>query len=83
MSPADIKALVDAQAEDQGLWFLTPTAPEAYLQKALRTLHAALETPEYQYDSWQRRYWEAHMRAQKLASNVARLRQTIKKLEER
>ena len=37
--------LVDAQAEDAGLWFEARTAPEAYLQAALRKLHAAVETP--------------------------------------
>ena len=37
------KRLVDAQAEDAGLWFDALTAPEAYLQAALRKLHAAVE----------------------------------------
>jgi hypothetical protein len=32
-----------AQAEDEGLWFVAQTAPEAYLQAALRRLHAAIE----------------------------------------
>lgn len=40
-----VKAVVDAQAEDDGLWFEAQTAPEAYLQAALRRLHAAIETP--------------------------------------
>ena len=35
--------LVEQQAEDEALWFLHPTAPEAYLQEALRRLHAAVE----------------------------------------
>lgn len=35
--------LVDIQAEDEGLWFVAETASEAYLQKALRDLHAAIE----------------------------------------
>ena len=34
------------QAEDEGLWFVAKTAPEAYLQQALRRLHAAVETDE-------------------------------------
>ena len=36
-------ALVNEQAEDDGLWFVARTAPEAYLQQELRRLHAALE----------------------------------------
>lgn len=35
--------MVDAQANDAGLWFEARTAPEAYLQAALRKLHAAVE----------------------------------------
>lgn len=37
------RQLVNAQAEDEGLWFVAQTAPEAYLQAALRTLHAVIE----------------------------------------
>jgi hypothetical protein len=37
------KEVVKWQAEDGGLWFSAQTAPEAYLQNALRTLHAAIE----------------------------------------
>jgi len=40
---ARIKALVDEQAEDEGLWFIAQTAPEAYLQQELRALHALIE----------------------------------------
>ena len=36
-------ALVDEQAEDEGLWFIALTAPEAYLQQELRRLHARIE----------------------------------------
>lgn len=46
MSPdrwEDVVALVDAQAEDEGLWFVAMSAPEAYLQQELRRLHAAVE----------------------------------------
>lgn len=39
----DISVLVDHQANDEGLWFVAKTAPEAYLQQALRRLHAAIE----------------------------------------
>ena len=38
-----LRAIVDAQAEDDGLWFVAQTAPEAYLQQELRKLHAAIE----------------------------------------
>ena len=42
--PADsVRWLVEEQAEDEGLWFIAQTAPEAYLQKALRELHAVIE----------------------------------------
>jgi hypothetical protein len=40
---ADLRHLVDEQAEDEGLWFIARTAPEAYLQQELRRLHAAIE----------------------------------------
>ena len=39
-----LKAIVDEQAEDEGLWFLDPLCSEAYLQAALRRLHAEIET---------------------------------------
>lgn len=39
-----VLALVDEQAEDEGLWFIARTAPEAYLQQELRRLHAAVES---------------------------------------
>ena len=38
-----IQALVDKQAEDEGLWFEAVTAPEDYLQMALRELHKTIE----------------------------------------
>jgi len=38
-----IRTVVDAQAEDDGLWFIAATAPEAYLQQELRRLHAVVE----------------------------------------
>lgn len=37
------RKLVCAQAEDEGLWFIAKTAPEAYLQQELRRLHAMIE----------------------------------------
>lgn len=36
-------ALVEKQAEDEGLWFIAQTAPEAYLQQELRRLHGSIE----------------------------------------
>ena len=36
-------ALVNEQAEDEGLWFRAETCAEAYVQQALRRLHAAIE----------------------------------------
>ena len=38
-----LKRIVAEQAEDDGLWFIARTAPGAYLQRALRRLHAAIE----------------------------------------
>jgi len=38
-----IRDMVDKQAEDEGLWFDAVTCPEAYLQRELRKLHAAIE----------------------------------------
>ncbi len=39
----DALQLAHQQAEDDGLWFNAKTAAEAYLQTALRKLHAAVE----------------------------------------
>ena len=36
--------IVEAQANDAGLWFVAQTAPEGYLQSELRRLHAAVES---------------------------------------
>ncbi len=40
---SELRALVNEQAEDEGLWFVAQTASEAYLQQELRRLHAAIE----------------------------------------
>ncbi len=40
---SELVALVESQALDEGLWFNAKTAPEAYLQQALRRLHGAIE----------------------------------------
>ena len=37
------KAVVDEQAEDEGLWFVPETITEDHPQRALRRLHAAVE----------------------------------------
>jgi septal ring factor EnvC (AmiA/AmiB activator) len=41
---ARLRSTVDEQAEDDGLWFVAKTAPEAYLQSALRDLHTEIES---------------------------------------
>ena len=38
-----IMELVDAQSNDDGLWFEAGTATEAYLQQELRRLHKSIE----------------------------------------
>jgi gentisate 1,2-dioxygenase len=38
-----IQAFVNQQAEEEGLWFEAETAPEAYLQEALRELYRVIE----------------------------------------
>lgn len=40
--PAPLRLVLE-QAEDEGLWFIAETAPEAYLQRELRKLHAVVE----------------------------------------
>ena len=35
-----VRELVEQQANDEGLWFVAHTAPEAYLQQELRKLHS-------------------------------------------
>lgn len=42
----NLRQLVNEQAEDEGLWFIARTAPEAYLQQELRKLHQAIEQVE-------------------------------------
>jgi len=43
ISETAIKALVEEQANDDGLWFQAETCAEAYLQQELRRLHATIE----------------------------------------
>lgn len=38
--------VIQEQAEDEGLWFVAERITEAYLQAALRRLHAAIEVGE-------------------------------------
>ena len=47
MDEARIKALVEKQANDEGCWFRTETITEAYLQRQLRLLHAAIEGTDF------------------------------------
>ncbi len=46
MTIGDVKKLVDEQAHDEGIWFIAKTAPEQYLQNALRILHKVIEEAE-------------------------------------
>lgn len=46
MTRDKLVAMVNQQAEDEGLWFEAQTAPEAYLQQELRELHAAVEASQ-------------------------------------
>ncbi len=39
----ELRDLVDRQAEDEGLWFISKTASEEYLQQELRKLHHCIE----------------------------------------
>ena len=39
----ELRNIVNDQAEDEGIWFITQYASEAYLQLALRRLHEAIE----------------------------------------
>lgn len=36
---------VNTQSKDEGIWFLTTSASEEYLQQALRELHRVIERP--------------------------------------
>ncbi|KKN68348.1 hypothetical protein LCGC14_0452240 [marine sediment metagenome] len=38
-----VQALVDKQAEDYGLWFISENIAQGYLQSALRELHSVIE----------------------------------------
>lgn len=38
-----LQKLVDEQAEDDGIWFIAESAPEAYLQQELRKIHKLIE----------------------------------------
>ena len=37
------KGIIDKQAEDEGLWFISESITEAYFQQELRKLHALIE----------------------------------------
>jgi hypothetical protein len=51
------RRLVNLQADDSALWFKAETATEAYLQRALRMLHQAIdgEDPNWPLAADQRR----------------------------
>ncbi len=40
---SSLMELVNKQAEDEGLWFIAEYVSEDCLQRALRTLHSAIE----------------------------------------
>lgn len=40
---SNLQSIIEHQIDDEGLWFQAQTAPEAYLQQALRRLHDAVE----------------------------------------
>lgn len=40
---ATIRGIVEAQADDEGLWFIAESITESHLQQELRRLHAAIE----------------------------------------
>jgi len=42
----ELRALVEEQAKDRGIFFMAQTAPEAYLQQEIRKLHALVEENE-------------------------------------
>lgn len=44
---AKVHALVEKQANDEGCWFVAGTCAEAYLQRQLRLLHAAIEGTDF------------------------------------
>lgn len=41
---------INSQAEDEALWFVTVSAPEAYLQRELRKLHRVSEKAIAEYE---------------------------------
>jgi hypothetical protein len=43
MNEAKVLAVVEEQANDEGLWFIPVTITEDILQRALRRLHEAIE----------------------------------------
>lgn len=47
-----LQALVEKQAKDCGLWYQPRTASEDYIQRALRSIHGAIENEDM---SWLRK----------------------------
>ena len=64
-----MRAIILEQAADEGLWFVIATAPEAYLQEALRKLHSLIE------DEWADE-------VAFLASSLAEARREIERIKE-
>ena len=50
---AEMREMVNRQAEDDGLWFVAQFASEAYLQQELRKLHALIEGQIAQFEKEQ------------------------------
>ncbi len=84
--------LVNAQAEDDGLWFIAETASEAYLQQELRRLHAAVEAEApllarvKELEDALQTNWalkcEHEQRARELEREVAQLKATMTRRED-
>ncbi len=84
----DPRAIVDRQAKDEALWLLDPTAAEAYLQQALRELHAAVEADPTQAvvdaaralcAEWER--WTLPTLRMELTTNKVRLTRALEALD--
>jgi hypothetical protein len=62
--------IVDVQAEDEGLWFIAQYATEAYLQQALRRLHAAVEADTITIEELETTVVQRHAWANSLKTGV-------------
>lgn len=74
-------AVASEQAEDETLWFITGTAPEAHLQEALRRIHAIIESePEATLDP-DRRLARARDRLAMAGNELGRARLELLEVE--